>query len=111
MAPVAPAVSSRDLTIVQITALRLVAQRLVGSDLDTPRAVAAHLLAAQGQDYAGAKWSLASRAPGTTDADVEAAFRGGEIVRSWPLRGTLTAGFARAMEAYGAFLGTDVRVG
>lgn len=89
MAPVAPAVSSRDLTIVQITALRLVAQRLVGSDLGTPWAVAAHLLASQGQDYAGAKWSLASRSPGATDADVEAAFRDGEIVRSWPLRGTL----------------------
>lgn len=69
--------------------MRLVAQRLIDREPTTPQAVARHLLAAQAQDYSGAKWSLALRAPGTTEADVEAALRAGEIVRSWPLRGTL----------------------
>lgn len=43
----------------------------------------------QGQDLPGGKWSVGLRAPGCTLADVEAAFTRGEIIRSWPMRGTL----------------------
>ncbi len=46
------------------------------------------MLAMQGQDYPGAKWSVGLRC-GATEAEVEAALDAGEIVRSWPLRGTL----------------------
>ena len=48
-----------------------------------------HLLALQGQDYAGALWSIGLRTPGTTAVDVEAALDRGDIVRSWPFRSTL----------------------
>lgn len=68
---------------------RLRAQGIAGSALATPVEVVRSLLALQGQDYAGAKWSIGLRAPGTTAADVEAAIASGAIVRSWPLRGTL----------------------
>jgi hypothetical protein len=47
------------------------------------------MLAVQAQDLPGAKWSLGLRAHGGTEASVDAALGGGEVVRSWPLRGTL----------------------
>jgi hypothetical protein len=47
------------------------------------------MLAIQGQDLPGARWSIGLRGPGLTDQDVGAAFDAGEIVRSWPMRGTL----------------------
>ena len=43
----------------------------------------------QAQDLPGAKWSVGLRAPRTAEAAVEAAFDSGEVVRSWPMRGTL----------------------
>jgi len=43
----------------------------------------------QGQDLPGAKWSVGLRAPGSTLADVDAALASGEVIRSWPMRGTL----------------------
>ncbi len=47
------------------------------------------MLALQGQDLPGAKWSVGVRTAGSTEAAVDAAFDAGEIVRSWPVRGTL----------------------
>jgi len=43
----------------------------------------------QAQDWPGAKWSVGLRSPGSTETTVEAACDAGEIVRSWPMRGTL----------------------
>ena len=43
----------------------------------------------QGQDFPGVKWSVGLRSPRSTDATIEAALAAGEIVRSWPMRGTL----------------------
>ncbi len=43
----------------------------------------------QGQDLPGVKWSVGVRAVDTRELDVDTAFDAGEIVRSWPLRGTL----------------------
>ncbi|WP_411698486.1 winged helix DNA-binding domain-containing protein [Conyzicola sp.] len=74
-----------------IALLRLGTQRVSraavadASPADTVR----HLLAMQAQDFAGAKWSVGVRTPGSTDAAIEAALAAGEIVRSWPMRGTL----------------------
>lgn len=47
------------------------------------------MLALQGQDLPGVKWSVGARAPGSTVETVDAAFEAGGIVRSWPMRGTL----------------------
>ena len=74
----------------ELTALRLASQRIASPrDLTTPTDVARWMLALQSQDYAGALWAIGLRLPGCTSADVEAALAAGEIVRSWPMRGTL----------------------
>jgi hypothetical protein len=67
---------------------RLAAQRLTGTPAETPTEAVRHMLAMQGQDYPGAKLSAGLRS-GATEAQVEAALDAGEIVRSWPMRGTL----------------------
>ncbi|MGA1837738.1 winged helix DNA-binding domain-containing protein [Herbiconiux sp. 11R-BC] len=52
-------------------------------------AVAAHLLATQAQDFAQGVWALGVRSPGATRDDVTAALDSAQVVRSWPMRGTL----------------------
>ena len=62
----------------------------LGDSVDsTPGAVVERLLALQGQDWNSSRWAIGVRAPGITDADVIAAFNSGELVRSWPMRGTI----------------------
>lgn len=68
---------------------RLHSQQIAQTSLTTPAQVVQWLGAMQGQDYAGAKWSVGLRLPSATDADVEAAIERGAIVRSWFMRGTL----------------------
>jgi len=63
-------------------------QRLAGEPFATPAEAVAHLGAVQAQEYAEAKWSLAERVAGCTDADVEDAFSRGEILRTHVLRPT-----------------------
>jgi len=67
---------------------RLAAQLLTGVPAASPAEAVRHMLAMQGQDYPGAKLSAGLRS-GTGEAQVEAALDAGEIVRSWPMRGTL----------------------
>lgn len=73
----------------RLTGLRLASQRVGGREPATPGDVVRWMLALQGQDFPGAKWSVGLRQPGATETDVEAALDAGELVRSWPLRGTL----------------------
>lgn len=73
----------------RIRRLRLHAQRVDSSDFTTPAEAVRAMLALQGQDLPGAKWSVGLRVPGSTLADVDAALARGEIIRSWPMRGTL----------------------
>ncbi|HEY5514636.1 MAG TPA: winged helix DNA-binding domain-containing protein [Pengzhenrongella sp.] len=78
----------------EIALLRLVAQRVVPS-LATPRDVVGHLTAVQAQDDVGAITSIALRTARRDRAEVVAAYDAGEIVRSWPMRGTLHTVLAR----------------
>ena len=68
--------------------LRLAAQRLAAPS-GTAADVVRWLGAAQAQDYPGALASVALRTADGTRAGVEAALDAGEVVRSWPMRGTL----------------------
>lgn len=77
------------MTTVDIAHARLINQGIVPGHLTTPSAVVAWLGVMQGQDYAGAKWALGLRLPGSTDAMIEAAFHAKAIVRTWAVRGTL----------------------
>nr|WP_246324593.1 winged helix DNA-binding domain-containing protein [Petropleomorpha daqingensis] len=69
--------------------LRLVAQRIAGPPLPTATAAVRRLTAVQAQDYPGALTSVALRVDDGTREDVTAALDAGEVVRSWPMRGTL----------------------
>jgi len=73
----------------RLATLRLAAQGIDSPAFDTPVEVARHLLAMQAQDFGGAKWAIGLRTRNATDADVEKAIENREIVRSWPMRGTL----------------------
>ena len=73
----------------EVALLRLVAQRLAGPRWDTPAEAVRHLGAVQAQDLRGALTSVALRVAGGTSAGVRAALDAGEIVRTWPMRGTL----------------------
>jgi hypothetical protein len=75
--------------ISEIGPLRLAAQRLVGEPEPTAAAAVRRLLAVQGQDLPGALTSVALRTAARDTADVTAALDAGEVVRSWPMRGTL----------------------
>lgn len=89
------------LTRSEVRRMRLVAQslhrsgRAAGGASDeaavrSPTDVVRHMVAMQGQDLGQVLRAIAIRAePGTTLADVRAAFDRGELVRSWPMRGTL----------------------
>ena len=67
---------------------RLRNQKLAGSTCRSAEAVVSHLGAVQAQDYTGAVWAVGMRAPGLVDADVEASFTAGRILRTHVLRPT-----------------------
>lgn len=73
----------------ELTFLRARAQGLFPADAAQPAVVTDRLLAIQAQDLAAAKWALGVRCPGTSVASIDSAIDSGEIVRSWPMRGTL----------------------
>jgi len=66
-----------------------VTQGAAGCAGATPLSVVTKLGALQGQDYFGALWSIGLRVDGSTEREVEASFERREIVRTWPMRGTL----------------------
>jgi len=73
----------------RLTALRVAAQQIGAKKLATPGDAVRWMLALQGQDFPGVKWSVGLRCAGATEAGVEAACDAGDLVRSWPMRGTL----------------------
>lgn len=76
----------------RLAALRVAALGIHADDAPgSPAEVAQRLLALQAQDYAGTLWAIGLRSAGATAASVDAAFRAGALVRSWPLRSTLHA--------------------
>ena len=72
-----------------LAALRLAAQGIAGDPFAQPAEVVRHLLCMQAQDYPGALWAVGLRTANATHADVERAIADREVVRSWPMRGTL----------------------
>ena len=73
----------------EVALLRLTAQRIAGPGLATAADAVRWMTALQAQDYNGALTSVALRTSAGTRPDVEAALDAGEVVRSWPMRGTL----------------------
>ncbi len=71
-----------------VCASRLANQHLARQTLGTPLEVVNVLGAIQAQDYAGAKWGIAQRTDGATDADVEKEISEARILRTHILRPT-----------------------
>jgi hypothetical protein len=72
----------------------LTARRLHGHGIATPVAktpadAVRQMGAMQAQDYTASLWAIGLRTAGATLATVETAIARGEIVRTWPMRGTL----------------------
>lgn len=77
------------MTPAQILQLRLYNQQIAATKFKKPEDVVGWLGAVQAQDFAGAKWSVGLRLPGSTDEDIEQAITTGKIIRTWTQRGTL----------------------
>jgi hypothetical protein len=73
----------------EIHLLRLVAQRIAGQGPAGPTEVVRWLTAMQAQDFPGVLTSVALRTRSRSRDSVVAAINHGEIVKSWPMRGTL----------------------
>jgi len=83
---------SVNVTPATLARLRLAAQGILPTSTSPspgPVDVVRSLTALQGQDFPGALWSIGLRSTGSTRAYVEDAFNRGDLVRSWPMRGTL----------------------
>ncbi len=72
-----------------IARLRLHTQRIMPPKFETPRAVVAWMGAIQAQDYYQAVWAIGARISSATLKTVEHAIENGEIMRTWPQRGTI----------------------
>ena len=72
-----------------LTARRLQGHGITRPVAETPADAVRHMGAMQAQDYAASLWAIGLRTAGATLATVEAAIARGEIVRTWPMRGTL----------------------
>lgn len=68
---------------------RLINQHLRRAPTERPAALVAALGAVQAQDYLAALWAVGLRSNAPTEAEVERALRERQLVRTWPLRGTL----------------------
>jgi hypothetical protein len=67
---------------------RLTNQHLTGRPFPTPEEAVGWLGAVQAQDYGPAKWSVAQRTAGVSDADMDRAVAAGTILRTHVLRPT-----------------------
>ncbi|MES2303864.1 MAG: winged helix DNA-binding domain-containing protein [Gemmatimonadota bacterium] len=77
---------------------RLHHQRIGHAAATTPLDVVRTLGAVQAQDYGQALWGIGARVPGSTQASIEASIAKGEILRTWPMRGTIH--FVPAVDAH-----------
>lgn len=68
---------------------RLLNQRVAPPQAQTPAEVVGWMGALQAQDYHQAVWALGARLAEPSLARVEQAIAAGEILRTWPMRGTI----------------------
>lgn len=77
------------LTMTQLRQARMSSMLLDVAVERSPLSVARWFGAMQAQDVASGHWSLGARCTGLTQSDVTGAFERAEIVRTWPMRGTI----------------------
>lgn len=72
-----------------VARIRLQNQRIIGKKFTKATDVVRWMGAMQAQDYGQATWAIATRMQNGTLLDVEKAIADGEILRTWPMRGTI----------------------
>lgn len=77
------------MTVPDLARFRLSTQRITGGHFSTPSAAVRWMGAVQAQDYQAALWGMGLRTRSATVYSVEQAIANKEIVRTWPMRGTL----------------------
>lgn len=77
------------MTYQEISYTRLTAQQISNTNFTKPGQIVAHLGAMQAQDFQSSLWAIGLRLPGSVLTDIEAAINNHEIIRTWPMRGTL----------------------
>lgn len=77
------------MTLQDIAYMRLRSQYISDTNATSPVDVVRHLGAVQAQDYGQALWAIGLRTKGATRQTVEKAIADGEILRTWPMRGTI----------------------
>lgn len=76
------------MNISDISRHRMSTQRLIGPPFGTPQEMVRWHGAVQSQEFADAKWGIAQRCQGVTDADMNRLFNEGRILRTHILRPT-----------------------
>ncbi len=77
------------MTNTDIAAQRLNSQHLAHPDFGSPAEVVRWFGAVQAQDYYGSLYAIGLRLPEATEKTIEKAVAEREIVRTWPMRGTI----------------------
>jgi hypothetical protein len=72
-----------------VLSIPLLNQRIAGAQFQTPAEVVRWMGAMQAQDYHQALWAIGLRMQAATVAQVEQAIAEGQILRTWPMRGTI----------------------
>jgi hypothetical protein len=73
----------------QLLARRITNHRLASPDFENPGEMVRWFGAVQAQDFFASLWAVGQRIKGSVEADVERAIAEKQIVRSYPMRGTL----------------------
>jgi hypothetical protein len=73
----------------EITSLRLQNLQVTQHIFQTPVELLRHMGAMQAQDYQNALWAIGVRLPALSREDVERAIEERQILRTWPMRGTI----------------------
>jgi hypothetical protein len=77
------------MTTFDVAGQRLLNQSVAPRTMATPVEVVNRLGAVQAQDYASGLWAVGLRLKAATQQTIEQAISNKEIVRTWPMRGTL----------------------
>ncbi len=76
-------------TVDEVLALRMRNMLLAARESRSPAEVASWMGALQAQDLASAEWSFGIRCAGLTQSDIHQATVDRQILRTWPMRGTV----------------------
>jgi hypothetical protein len=77
------------MTLSEIANLRLTNQQIIPTSSKDVGAVVSSLCAVQAQDYLGSLWAIGLRLNSITEIEIQSAISKRQIVRTWPMRGTL----------------------